>query len=90
MSSDAPLSSAAFVATFCSASLRFAASCAGQIQPVITGLAQGRPRPPPPCQASVFCLRASNSGWVIAPLSSNCFAFSISAAAPPLPAVERT
>jgi hypothetical protein len=41
--------------------------------------------------ASAFCLIASNSAWLIAPLSSSAFARSISAAAPPpLPAVERT
>ena len=34
--------------------------------------------------ASAFCLIASNSACVIAPLSRSCFAFSISAAAPPL------
>jgi hypothetical protein len=40
--------------------------------------------------ASAFCLIASNSVWLIAPLSRSVFAFSISAAAPPLPAVSRT
>jgi hypothetical protein len=40
--------------------------------------------------ASAFRLTASNSAWLMAPLSSRAFARSISAAAPPLPAVERT
>ena len=40
--------------------------------------------------ASAFALIASNSAWVIAPESSRPLAFSISAAAPPLPAVVRT
>jgi hypothetical protein len=40
--------------------------------------------------ASALVLSASNSAWVIAPLSSSCLALSISAAAPPLPATDLT
>ena len=40
--------------------------------------------------ARALALIASNSDWLIAPLSSSPLAFSISAAAPPLPAVVRT
>ena len=40
--------------------------------------------------ARAFCLSASNSACVMAPLSSSCFPFSISPVAPPLAAVERT
>ena len=40
--------------------------------------------------ASAFALMASNSACVIAPESRRPFAFSISAAAPPLPATLRT
>ena len=40
--------------------------------------------------ASAFALIASNSDWLMAPLSSRPLAFSISAAAPPLDATVRT
>ena len=39
---------------------------------------------------SALALSASNSAWVMVPLSSNPLAFSISVAAPPVPAVRRT
>jgi hypothetical protein len=41
-------------------------------------------------QARAFCLSASNSAWLMAPLSSSALAFSISAAEPPPPAASRT
>ena len=47
-------------------------------------------QPPEARYPSAFCLSPSNSAWVIAPLSSNAFAFSISVAAPPVPTVART
>ena len=40
--------------------------------------------------ASAFCLIASNSAWLMAPLSSSFLARSISPAAPPSPAAART
>ena len=54
-----------------------------------------RPRPaagrsfPRGAWASAFGFSASNSGWVMAPLSSSCFACSISAAGPPESETER-
>lgn len=39
---------------------------------------------------SALALMASNSAWVIVPLSRSCLALSISLAAPPVPAVLRT
>ena len=40
--------------------------------------------------ARALAFRASNSAWLIAPVSSSCLALSISAAAPPLPATDLT
>jgi hypothetical protein len=61
--------------------------------PRLTGLRQEpgeRPGSGGSCYPTAFALIASNSAWVMAPLSSSCLAFSISAAGPLEPAVWRT